>query len=173
MRRIRRASGVEQQRRKRVRVGDQQVRCPLTAQGDGGGQAHRGAALAWAYSAASFSGDKCSGGRGLRVGAAHQLPQCQQIDASGGEFGARRFRLEGPLQRWEQIRAEIRDEILERAYDPQRHTFTQSYGSAAPGAGALMVGPVGPLEPTDDRFTGTIDAVRRELGHDGFIALLD
>jgi GH15 family glucan-1,4-alpha-glucosidase len=80
------------------------------------------------------------------------------------------FGLEGPVRRWEQIRDQIRDEILERAYDPQRHTFTQSYGSAGLDAGALMIGLVGLLEPTDDRFTGTIDAVRRELGHDGFIA---
>jgi GH15 family glucan-1,4-alpha-glucosidase len=41
----------------------------------------------------------------------------------------RRFELEGPLRRWEQIRAQIHDEILERAYDPQRSTFRQSYGS--------------------------------------------
>ena len=82
----------------------------------------------------------------------------------------KRLGLEGPLQRWDQVRAQIHDEILERAYDPQRHTFTQSYGSAALDAGALMVGLVGLLEPTDDRFTGTIDAIRRELGHDGFIA---
>ena len=33
-----------------------------------------------------------------------------------------------------------------------------------------MVGLVGLLEPADDRFTGTIDAVRRELGHDGLIS---
>jgi GH15 family glucan-1,4-alpha-glucosidase len=33
-----------------------------------------------------------------------------------------------------------------------------------------MVGLVGLLDPADDRFTGTIDAVRRELGHDGLIA---
>ena len=85
---------------------------------------------------------------------------------------SKRFRLEGPLQRWEQVRAQIHDEILERAYDPQRHTFTQSYGSAALDAGVLMVGLVGLLEPTDDRFTGTIDAVRRELGHDGLICAL-
>jgi GH15 family glucan-1,4-alpha-glucosidase len=81
-----------------------------------------------------------------------------------------RFKLEGPLRRWEQIRAQIHDEILERAYDPQRHTFTQSYGSTALDAGVLMVGLVGLLDPTDDRFTTTIDAVRRELGHDGFIS---
>jgi GH15 family glucan-1,4-alpha-glucosidase len=81
-----------------------------------------------------------------------------------------RFGLEAPVQRWKQIRGQIRDQILERAYDPQRHTFTQSYGSTALDAGALMVGLVGLLEPTDDRFTTTIDAIRRELGHDGFIS---
>jgi len=81
-----------------------------------------------------------------------------------------RFKLGGPVQRWEQIRAQIRDEILERAYDPQRRTFTQSYGSTALDAGVLTVGLVGLLEPTDDRFTGTIDAVRRELGREGFIS---
>jgi GH15 family glucan-1,4-alpha-glucosidase len=83
---------------------------------------------------------------------------------------AKHFKLAGPVQRWEQVRAQIHDEILKRAYDPQRHTFTQSYGSAALDAGALMIGLVGLLDPADDRFTGTIDAVRRELGHDGFIA---
>src|SRR5262249_9003843 len=66
--------------------------------------------------------------------------------------------------------AQIHDEILKRAYDPQRRTVTQSYGSAALHAGALTVGLVGLLEPTDDRFTTTIDAIRRELGHDGFIS---
>ncbi len=33
-----------------------------------------------------------------------------------------------------------------------------------------MVGLVGLLEPADHRFTNTIDAVRRELGHDGLIS---
>ncbi len=80
------------------------------------------------------------------------------------------FGLEGPLERWKQIRTELHDEILDKAYDPQRKTFTQSYGSKALDAGALMVGLVGLLPPTDDRFTGTIDAVRTELGHDGFIS---
>jgi GH15 family glucan-1,4-alpha-glucosidase len=83
---------------------------------------------------------------------------------------AEHFRLAGPLERWRQVRAEIHDEILEKAYDSRRNTFTQSYGSEALDAGALMVGLVGLLPPTDDRFTGTIDAVRSELGHDGFIS---
>jgi GH15 family glucan-1,4-alpha-glucosidase len=80
------------------------------------------------------------------------------------------FGLDGPLEQWKQIRAEIHDEILDKAYDPARNTFTQSYGSTALDAGALILGLVGLLPATDDRFTGTIDAVRRELGHDGFIS---
>ncbi len=48
------------QRGDRVGVGDQQVRRPLAAQGDGGRGAHRAAALARAYSAASVSGDRCT-----------------------------------------------------------------------------------------------------------------
>jgi GH15 family glucan-1,4-alpha-glucosidase len=83
---------------------------------------------------------------------------------------AEHFGLEGPLERWRRIRAELHDEILDKAYDPQRNTFTQSYGSNALDAGALMIGLVGLLPPTDDRFTGTIDAVRSELGRDGFIS---
>jgi GH15 family glucan-1,4-alpha-glucosidase len=83
---------------------------------------------------------------------------------------AEHFGLEGPLERWRQVRDEIHDEILDKAYDPRRNTFTQSYGSEALDAGALMVGLLGLLPPTDDRVTGTIDAVRSELGHDGFIS---
>jgi GH15 family glucan-1,4-alpha-glucosidase len=83
---------------------------------------------------------------------------------------SKQFKLEGPVRHWEQIRAQIHDQILQRAYDPQRKTFTQYYGSTALDAGVLMVGLVGLLDPTDDRFTTTIDAVRRELGHDGFIS---
>ncbi len=50
----------DRQHRDRVGVGDQQVRRPLAAQGDGGQGAHRAAALARAYSAASISGDRCT-----------------------------------------------------------------------------------------------------------------
>jgi GH15 family glucan-1,4-alpha-glucosidase len=83
---------------------------------------------------------------------------------------AEHFGMEAPVERWKQIRDEIRDEILAKAYDPKRNTFTQYYGSTALDAGALSVGLLGLVPPTDDRFTGTIDAIRRELGHKGFIS---
>ena len=50
----------DRQRSDRVGIGDQQVGRPLTAQRDGGRGAHRAAARARAYSAASVSGDRCT-----------------------------------------------------------------------------------------------------------------
>ncbi|MBO0691228.1 MAG: glycoside hydrolase family 15 protein, partial [Candidatus Dormibacteraeota bacterium] len=67
-------------------------------------------------------------------------------------------------------RDEIKAEILEHAYDPDRNTFTQYYGSRSLDAGTLAIGLVGLIPPTDPRITGTIDAVRSELGKDGLIA---
>jgi len=51
--------------------------------------------------------------------------------------------------------------------EPERSTFTQSYGSAELDASLLMIPMVGFLAPGDERVAGTIDAVRRELTVDG------
>jgi GH15 family glucan-1,4-alpha-glucosidase len=83
---------------------------------------------------------------------------------------AERFDLDAPLDRWRQIRQEIHDEVCEKGFDAQRGTFTQYYGSTELDAAALAVVLVGFLPPTDPRVTGTIDAVRAGLGHDGFIS---
>jgi GH15 family glucan-1,4-alpha-glucosidase len=83
---------------------------------------------------------------------------------------AERFGLEAPIERWSQTRDEIHREVCERGYDSDRRTFTQYYGSQALDASTLTIPLVGFLTPTDERVTGTIDAVRRELGHDGFVS---
>jgi len=46
----------------------------------------------------------------------------------------------------------------------------QDYGSQELDAAVLMIPIVRFLPGTDERVTGTIDALRRELGHDGFIS---
>jgi GH15 family glucan-1,4-alpha-glucosidase len=83
---------------------------------------------------------------------------------------AERFELDAPLARWKQIRARIHKQVTEKGYDPKRKTFTQYYGSQELDAAVLMIPIVGFLPGTDERVTGTIDALRRELGHDGFIS---
>ncbi len=83
---------------------------------------------------------------------------------------AERFGLEGPLDRWKQTRDEIHAEVCERGYDSERRTFTQYYGSRELDASVLNIPLVGFLPGTDKRVTGTIDAISRELGRDGFVS---
>src|SRR2546423_4885902 len=83
---------------------------------------------------------------------------------------AERFSLEGPVERWKQIRDEIHREVCEKGYDTGRRTFTQYYGSQELDASVLNIPRVGFLPGTDERVPGTIDAVSRELGRDGFVS---
>ena len=83
---------------------------------------------------------------------------------------AERFEIDAPLTRWKQIRARIHRQVTEKGYDAKRKTFTQYYGSQELDAAVLMIPIVGFLPGTDERVTGTIDALARELGHDGFIS---
>jgi len=83
---------------------------------------------------------------------------------------AERFELDAPLEHWKQIRDEVHREICERGYDAQRRTFTQYYGSQELDASVLNIPLVGFLPGDDERVTGTIDAIRRELGRDGFVS---
>jgi GH15 family glucan-1,4-alpha-glucosidase len=82
---------------------------------------------------------------------------------------AEQYDLEAPLERWKQVRDEIHAEVCERGYDPERRTFTQYYGSKELDASVLNIPLVGFLPGTDERVTGTIDAITRELGRDGFV----
>jgi GH15 family glucan-1,4-alpha-glucosidase len=83
---------------------------------------------------------------------------------------AERYDLDAPLERWKQIRDEIHREVCEQGYDSERRTFTQYYGSKELDASVLNIPLVGFLPGTDERVTGTIDAVSRELGRDGFVS---
>jgi GH15 family glucan-1,4-alpha-glucosidase len=83
---------------------------------------------------------------------------------------AERFDLDAPLDRWKHVRDEIHAEVCERGYDDERRTFTQYYGSKELDASVLNIPLVGFLPGTDERVTGTIDAVTRELGRDGFVS---
>jgi GH15 family glucan-1,4-alpha-glucosidase len=83
---------------------------------------------------------------------------------------AERFELEAPVERWKQVRDEIHAEVCERGYDSERRTFTQYYGSSELDASVLNIPIVGFLPGTDERVTGTIDAVSLELGRDGFVS---
>ncbi|MGW7415505.1 glycoside hydrolase family 15 protein [Streptomyces sp. NPDC054863] len=75
--------------------------------------------------------------------------------------------LPGDAARWRTMRDEVHREVCEKGYDPERNTFTQSYGSAELDAAALLIPQVGFLPPDDPRVVGTVEAVRAELGRGG------
>jgi GH15 family glucan-1,4-alpha-glucosidase len=83
------------------------------------------------------------------------------------------FDLDGPLDKWRKLRAEIHAEVLEKGYDAERKTFTQYYGSKELDASVLMAPLVGFLPPTDERIVCTVNAVQRELTQDGFVMRYD
>jgi GH15 family glucan-1,4-alpha-glucosidase len=78
--------------------------------------------------------------------------------------------LDAPLERWRHVRDEIHAEVCEHGYDRERRTFTQYYGSQELDASVLNIPLVGFLPGDDERVSGTIDAVWRELGRDGFVS---
>ena len=83
---------------------------------------------------------------------------------------AEQFELDAPIDRWKQVRDEIHAEVCERGYDHERRTFTQYYASKELDASVLNIPLVGFLPGSDERVTGTIDAVSSELGRDGFVS---
>jgi GH15 family glucan-1,4-alpha-glucosidase len=79
------------------------------------------------------------------------------------------FGLAGPVGRWRGLRDEIHAEVCREGYDGERKTFTQYYGSSELDASLLRIPLVGFLPPSDPRVAGTVEAVQRELLHDGFV----
>ncbi len=76
---------------------------------------------------------------------------------------------DGPVERWREVREEIRAEVLERGFDDELGSFVQSYGSKRLDASLLTIPLYGFLPPDDPRVRGTLEAVRRDLLVDGFV----
>jgi GH15 family glucan-1,4-alpha-glucosidase len=77
--------------------------------------------------------------------------------------------LDGPVERWERIRDQIRDEIEDRGFDRERNTYTQYYGSTGVDASLLQLAQVGYLAADDPRMLGTVAAIESELLEGGLL----
>ncbi len=82
---------------------------------------------------------------------------------------AEKFGTRGEMRRWRAVRDQIHKEVCHRAYDPQRGSFTQSYGSKQLDASLLLIPLVGFLPSTDPRVRGTIEAIEKQLMPHGFV----
>jgi GH15 family glucan-1,4-alpha-glucosidase len=77
--------------------------------------------------------------------------------------------LDGPVERWRDLRDRVREEILDKGFDEERGTFTQHYDTTAVDASLLTIPLVGFLPGDDPRVLGTIEAVMADLDSDGLL----
>ena len=86
-----------------------------------------------------------------------------------GIRGVEEFDLPGPVELWRRVRDEVHDDILRNGYDAERGTFTQYYGGSGTDAALLQLPQIGFIDADDPRMLGTVDAIERELMHDGLL----
>jgi GH15 family glucan-1,4-alpha-glucosidase len=82
---------------------------------------------------------------------------------------AERDGLEGPIERWRQLRDAIHAQVCDKGFDPRSNSFVQSYDSAYFDASLLLIPQVGFLPADDPRVLGTIAAIERWLVVDGLV----
>ena len=74
-----------------------------------------------------------------------------------------------PLRRWRSARAEIKKAIESRGYDRRRGVFVGRFEDRQMDGSALLLPQLGFVAFEDERMVRTADAVREDLGADGFI----
>ncbi|MCP2030526.1 GH15 family glucan-1,4-alpha-glucosidase [Okibacterium sp. HSC-33S16] len=79
------------------------------------------------------------------------------------------FGLDGPVDRWIELRALIREEIETEGFDAERNSYTQYYGTTEVDASLLQLSEVGYCHPTDPRMLGTVAAIEADLLRDGVV----
>ncbi len=77
--------------------------------------------------------------------------------------------LDGPVERWREVRDLIHAQVCSRGFNQEVGAFTQAYGSAEMDASILMAPLVGFLPVSDPRIVATIEAVQRDLMLNGFV----
>jgi len=77
--------------------------------------------------------------------------------------------LEGPIERWRQLRDAIHRQVCEDGFDSNQNAFVQSYDSTHLDASLLLIPQVGFLPADDSRVVGTIAAIERRLVVDGLV----
>ncbi|MFO7923918.1 MAG: glycoside hydrolase family 15 protein [Bacteroidales bacterium] len=79
------------------------------------------------------------------------------------------LRMDQYVRQWTGLRIKISEDIHKKAWNKKFNAFTQFYGSDDMDAANLLMESYGFLEPSDPRYTGTVEATRRELMNDGLM----
>ncbi len=71
--------------------------------------------------------------------------------------------LPGPAEHWEELRRRLRSEIMDRGFNAELNSFTQTYGGRQTDASLLALPQVGFLAYDDEYMLGTVAQLEREL----------
>ncbi|MBS0221785.1 MAG: glycoside hydrolase family 15 protein [Proteobacteria bacterium] len=83
--------------------------------------------------------------------------------------GVENHGLKGPIEEWRAIRDRIHTEVCDKGFDKKRNTFRAAYESDLLDASLLLLAQTGFIKADDPRFVGTVEAIERDLLHDGFV----
>ncbi|MEU9075119.1 glycoside hydrolase family 15 protein [Kitasatospora sp. NPDC004745] len=86
---------------------------------------------------------------------------------------ARTFSRPADLDRWEETRDAVLDQIVDRGWNADRAAFTQHYATDVLDASLLLMPKVGFLAPNDPAWLSTLDAMDRELVSDSLVYRYD
>ncbi len=70
---------------------------------------------------------------------------------------------------WEEIRAEIKADVMANGWNAEMGAFTQSYGSCCLDAANLLMAEYGFIDPMDPKYVATVELTSRELCRDGLM----
>ncbi|MGN8050462.1 glycoside hydrolase family 15 protein [Curtobacterium sp. 22159] len=88
-----------------------------------------------------------------------------------GVAAVEEFGLEGPVDRWRDLRDQVRAEIEQHGWNAERGSYRQHYDTDEVDASLLVLPQIGYLKPGDPRMTGTVTAIEEDLrtGPDGLV----
>ncbi|MGA1789890.1 MAG: glycoside hydrolase family 15 protein [bacterium] len=82
---------------------------------------------------------------------------------------ARRYGFPGDLKKWEETKKAIRKEVMERGWSEEKNAYVQHYETDALDSSNLLIPIMGFLPFDDPRVIATIEAIQKELSHDGLL----
>ena len=73
------------------------------------------------------------------------------------------YGLDGPADRWRELRGRLREEIMECGYNEEIQSFTQCYDNTQVDASLLHIVQMGFISPTDPKMLSTVARIEEEL----------
>lgn len=73
------------------------------------------------------------------------------------------------IKKWKVLEKEIRADIYAKAWNEEKQSFTQSYGSPDLDASVLLMESYGFIDAKDPKFMSTVKAIERELSNEGLM----